>query len=242
MNYNKERIIYFSIIISTTLIVPVIAYFNMARHIENFTLLHFIMPLIVGFISSFGLANFYLLRITNKKLKKSEDELKQYAFFDKLTGLRNRLSLYDIIDNMILQSNRKNSLNGLVFMDLDGFKIINDNYGHSAGDHVLKIVSERMKELVRESDTVARQGGDEFVLLLTNLSSKSEVGPILDKLIKTVEEPIFFEGKKLEISISAGVSFCSAGESTDTDELISKADKAMYQAKIKGKGRYEFYA
>ena len=219
-----------------------IAYFNMARHIENFTLLHFIMPLIVGFISSFGLANFYLLRITNKKLKKSEDELKQYAFFDKLTGLRNRLSLYDIIDNMILQSNRKNSLNGLVFMDLDGFKIINDNYGHSAGDHVLKIVSERMKELVRESDTVARQGGDEFVLLLTNLSSKSEVGPILDKLIKTVEEPIFFEGKKLEISISAGVSFCSAGESTDTDELISKADKAMYQAKIKGKGRYEFYA
>ena len=366
MKYNKEQITYFSIILLITIVVPIIAYFNMARYIENFTLLHLVMPLIIGFISSFGLANFYLLRITNKKLVKSEneykqivdnisgrfgvykhtgldgviiyasegvkkllgiepemiigkpwmkivnwtpevlneaqknidqmienpnttfenelqfidengllrtwmtleyatvdssgklisvnglladvtekklyeEELKKHAFFDKLTGLRNRMSLYDSIDNMIVQSKRKNSLNALVFMDLDGFKTVNDTYGHEAGDYILVTVSERIQKLLRESDTIARLGGDEFVLLLTNLSSKSEVEPIVNKLIRIIEKPIFFKEIKLEISTSAGVSFYPDDEMADGDELMRRADKAMYKAKMKGKGRYEFY-
>ena len=213
----------------------------MARYIDNITAMHFIMPTIIGFISSFGLANFYLLRITNRKLKDSEEQLKKYAFFDRLTGLRNRVSLYDKIDNMIHQSKRKNTLNAVVFMDLDGFKTINDTYGHDAGDYVLVTVSKRMLKLLRESDTIARIGGDEFIILLTNLSDKSKVEAILEKLLEIVEEPILFKDTELSISTSAGISFYSKDEPLDSDELIRRADKAMYKAKDKGKGRYEFY-
>ena len=183
--------------------------------------------------------NGLLADVTEKKLY--EEELKKHAFFDKLTGLRNRMSLYDSIDNMIVQSKRKNSLNALVFMDLDGFKTVNDTYGHEAGDYILVTVSERIQKLLRESDTIARLGGDEFVLLLTNLSSKSEVEPIVNKLIRIIEKPIFFKEIKLEISTSAGVSFYPDDEMADGDELMRRADKAMYKAKMKGKGRYEFY-
>ena len=213
----------------------------MARYIDNITAMHFIMPTIIGFISSFGLANFYLLRITNRKLKDSEEQLKKYAFFDRLTGLRNRVSLYDKIDNMIHQSKRKNTLNAVVFMDLDGFKTINDTYGHDAGDYVLVTVSKRMLKLLRESDTIARIGGDEFIILLTNLSDKSKVEAVLEKLLEIVEEPILFKDTELSISTSAGISFYSKDEPLDSDELIRRADKAMYKAKDKGKGRYEFY-
>jgi len=213
----------------------------MARYIEDFTILHLVMPLIIGFISSFGLANFYLLRITNKKLKKSEEELKHYAFFDKLTGLRNRMSLYDKIDNMILQSKRKETLNAVVFMDLDGFKTVNDTYGHDAGDYVLVVVSKRLLALLRETDTVARIGGDEFVLLLTNLLDKNKVEPILDKMIKLIEEPILFGNLELKISTSVGITFYPDDVSLDSDELIRRSDKAMYKAKESGKGKYEFY-
>lgn len=241
MNYTKENLIYYSIIISITCVVPIIAYFNMARYIDNMTILHFIMPTAIGFISSFGLANFYLLKITNKKLQDSEKELKVYAYFDKLTGLRNRVSLYDKMDDMIRQGKRQNILNAVVFMDLDGFKIINDTYGHDAGDYILVTVSQRMLKLLRESDTIARIGGDEFVMLLTNLSDKSKVNSIMDKLISILEEPILFKEIELNISLSAGITFYTNDKSLDSDELIRRADSAMYQAKDIGNGKYEFY-
>lgn len=242
MNYTKENLIYYSIIISITCVVPIIAYFNMARYIDNITVLHFVMPAAIGFISSFGLANFYLLRITNKKLKDTQNELKQYAYFDKLTGMRNRVSLYDKMDDMIRQSKRQTTFNAVVFMDLDGFKIINDTYGHDAGDYILVTVSQRMFKLIRESDTIARIGGDEFVMLLTNLSDKSKVESIIEKLITIVEEPILFKEIELNISLSAGIAFHSNDTLLDSDELIRRADNAMYKAKRKGNGKYEFYA
>jgi len=173
-------------------------------------------------------------------LKRSQEELAFLAHHDVLTGLDNRNSLQQRILQAIKKSQRSKDCFALCFIDLDNFKFINDSYGHKAGDELLIAVSKRIKDAVRDSDTVARFGGDEFVILLEDIEHTSEVSLIADKLLKAFSKPVHFDSHNLVITISMGVSVYPQ-DATTLDLLLKNADIAMYEAKRKGKNRYALY-
>ncbi len=172
-------------------------------------------------------------------IKRHEDELRQMAFYDPLTGLPNRLLLYDRIKSAINQFKRHHQLLALCYMDLDGFKPINDTHGHNVGDQILKEIGQRLQNAVRSSDTLARVGGDEFVALINDYEDEEQLHAILHRILATVSEPCYGTFGEAKVSVSIGV-VCSF-EQGDEDQLLSKADKAMYQAKAKGRNQYVFY-
>jgi len=173
-------------------------------------------------------------------LKRSQEELAFLAHHDVLTGLDNRNSLQQRILQAIKKSQRSKNCFALCFIDLDNFKFINDSYGHKAGDELLIAVSQLIKKTVRDSDAVARFGGDEFVILLEDIEHNSEVSLIADKLLKAFSNPIHFDSHNLVITISMGVSVYPQ-DATTLDLLLKNADIAMYEAKRKGKNRYALY-
>ncbi|GAB6070785.1 hypothetical protein JCM30760_18820 [Thiomicrorhabdus hydrogeniphila] len=173
-------------------------------------------------------------------LKQSQEELAFLAHHDVLTGLDNRNSLQQRILQAIKKSQRSKNCFALCFIDLDNFKFINDSYGHKAGDELLIAVSKLIKKTVRDSDAVARFGGDEFVILLEDIEHNSEVSLIADKLLKAFSNPIHFDSHNLVITISMGVSVYPQ-DATTLDLLLKNADIAMYEAKRKGKNRYALY-
>jgi diguanylate cyclase (GGDEF)-like protein/PAS domain S-box-containing protein len=178
--------------------------------------------------------------VTEKK--RYVDQLKKNAYFDKLTTLSNRVLLEERIDMMISKCQLQSTLNALAFVDLDGFKLVNDTYGHDAGDFVLQQISKRMQQLVKKRDTISRLGGDEFVLLLTDISSYEKSKEIVERLIVSISKPISYKDHLLQVTVSVGISFYPDKEPIDRDEFIRRADKAMYKAKINGKNRYEVFS
>ena len=170
-------------------------------------------------------------------LKEREAELKQIAFTDVLTGLPNRLLLFDRMQQAILRSNRSNKRIAVCYLDLDEFKPINDSYGHHAGDEVLVEVAKRLKHIVRINDTVARIGGDEFVLLLQDITQGDELHELLDRILYTLSQPFDMPFATVSVSASIGVVMQDQHDN-DADEVLSNADKAMYEAKSQGKNRY----
>jgi len=177
--------------------------------------------------------------ITRRKM--AEDRMRKIAHFDALTGLPNRLLLADRLDQAIAQNQRSGKLLAICFMDLDGFKQINDSLGHEAGDLLLKEVAVRLQGLLRGSDTVARLGGDEFVMLLTNLSTEEECCQALDRVLHSVATPYALVGDTLsEVSVSIGATLYPA-DSSDADTLLRHADHAMYAAKQAGKNCYQLF-
>jgi len=177
--------------------------------------------------------------VTEKK--RYVEQLKKHAYFDKLTTLPNRVLLEERIDMMIHQSREKHTINAVAFVDLDGFKIINDSYGHEAGDFVLQKISKRMQRVVKESDTVSRLGGDEFIIVLTNINNRKKGEEIIQRIIKSISKPMSYQNAVLEVTVSVGLSFYPDKDPINRDELIRRADKAMYKAKINGKNRYEVF-
>jgi len=173
-------------------------------------------------------------------IKKHQFELEHTARFDALTNLPNRLLLADRLSQAMVQAQRRQKLLGVVFIDLDGFKTINDTYGHEAGDQVLVTLSERMRAALRESDTLARQGGDEFVALLPDLNAEADAEPTLTRLLEMAAQPIQVQGHVVQITASIGASFYRQAGDGSADELLRRADLAMYQAKLAGKNRYHF--
>jgi diguanylate cyclase (GGDEF)-like protein len=161
------------------------------------------------------------------------------AHFDLLTGLPNRPLLYDRLGVALANAHRNEQPVSLFFLDLDGFKGVNDSLGHEAGDHVLKEVSSRLQHCIRESDTVARLGGDEFVLVLSSTTDPEAAGAIATKVIKALSEPIIFNGHPCSIGASIGIAIYPKDGETQ-DALLSKADSAMYDAKEAGKNIYRF--
>ncbi|MCJ7625838.1 MAG: PAS domain S-box protein, partial [Anaerolineaceae bacterium] len=162
--------------------------------------------------------------------KKSEDELVHLATHDILTDLPNRGLFFDRLKHAISNAKRTQSMLAILFIDLDDFKRINDNYGHQAGDQVLKMVAERLNECARESDTTARMGGDEFTLLLENLPQPGDAVLVARKIVKTLARPFFVDGKHFSVAASLGISiYPQDGE--DGEALLANADSAMYQAK-----------
>jgi diguanylate cyclase (GGDEF)-like protein len=165
----------------------------------------------------------------------TEVRLDFIAHHDNLTGLPNRLQLQLQLEHGIAYARRHESLLALLFVDIDRFKTINDTLGHDAGDQVLVQFAQRLRGCVREVDTVARQGGDEFIVLLTELHKGADAQQVADKIMKAIAEPFVVNGDMLEVGASIGVAVYP-DDDEDIETLIEKADLAMYAAKQRGKG------
>jgi diguanylate cyclase len=174
-------------------------------------------------------------------LEKSRAEMAHLANHDFLTDLPNRLQLYDRISQAITFATRHRTKLAVLFLDLDRFKSINDSLGHAIGDLLLRSVAERLQSAIRRSDTVSRQGGDEFVLLLSEVNEEETLRPKIEKIRQMISEPYRIAGNDLNIGVTIGVSiFPEHGD--DTEKLIRCADLAMYHAKQRGRNQYEFYS
>jgi len=165
-----------------------------------------------------------------KQLQIQKDMLYHQAHYDNLTGLANRVLLNDRLNQAILRAKRNSTKIALFYIDLDKFKSINDTFGHDVGDKVLKAVSEMMLSKMRQEDTLARVGGDEFNIIIENIQDYNDVKALANKVLHSVEEPIYIENKKFEVSASIGVSiYPDDGENIST--LLKYSDIAMYKAK-----------
>jgi diguanylate cyclase (GGDEF)-like protein/PAS domain S-box-containing protein len=170
------------------------------------------------------------------ELARSRTELERAAWYDALTGLPNRNLLLDRLEQVLARSRRSRQLPALFYLDLDGFKAINDSMGHAAGDSLLKQFAERLRKAVRTSDMVARMGGDEFVVLVEDLRDAADADAIANTVVETAREEFTIESKLLRVTTSIGIAF-TRGE-TSGAELLKRADAALYQAKRAGRDRY----
>lgn len=172
--------------------------------------------------------------------EKKEQELWDLAHRDLVTGIPNRIFLHQRLDHAIKSASRSETQLALFFIDLDKFKDINDTHGHKTGDKVLIETAKRIKNCIRVGDTISRYGGDEFVLLVENLSESYNVGLIAEKILSALSEPLYIEGSKLKVTPSIGISIYPNDGDTP-ESLLSYADTAMYQAKANGRNNYKCY-
>jgi diguanylate cyclase (GGDEF)-like protein/PAS domain S-box-containing protein len=173
--------------------------------------------------------------------KESERQLEHIAHYDMLTGLPNRVLLADRLHQAMVQAHRRNQLLAVAYLDLDGFKAVNDRHGHDAGDDLLTVLASRMKHALREGDTLARLGGDEFVAVLLDLPDAGASVPVLTRLLDAAAEPAPLGDLMLRVSASVGVTFYPQAEEVDADQLLRQADQAMYQAKLAGRNRFQIF-
>ena len=174
-------------------------------------------------------------------IKEHEKQLEQIAHYDVLTTLPNRVLLADRLHQAMAQALRYRQILAVAYLDLDGFKAVNDTYGHETGDQLLIALARRMKETLRESDTLARLGGDEFVAVLLDIGDVSASVPMLSRLLAAAAEQVSIDGRVLQVSASLGVTFFPQTDEVDADQLLRQADQAMYQAKLAGKNRYHVF-
>ncbi len=174
-------------------------------------------------------------------IKEHEKQLEYIAHFDALTNLPNRVLLADRLQQALNQAQRRDQLVAVAYLDLDGFKTINDRFGHDAGDRLLMSVSSRMKDALREGDTLARIGGDEFVAVLVDLPDTQTCLPLLNRLLTAASEPLLVADSRLQVSASLGVTFFPQADDIDAGQLLRQADQAMYQAKLSGKNRFHVF-
>lgn len=172
--------------------------------------------------------------------KAAEDTIWRLAHFDQLTSLPNRILLKDRLQQSIHQALRHDRLLAVFFMDLDGFKQVNDTLGHEGGDELLQQVAARMGALLRSTDTLARQGGDEFILLMTDLQHKEDAAVLAQKIISALNIPFQVKSTDCTIGCSIGIAFFPA-DGKDAQALLAKADQAMYQAKAAGKNSFRYF-
>jgi diguanylate cyclase (GGDEF)-like protein/PAS domain S-box-containing protein len=187
-----------------------------------------------------AVSGYYVLGTNITQIKAHEAELDRVTNFDSLTHLPNRRLLSDRLQQALLRSDRSGRATAICFLDLDGFKAINDQLGHAVGDQVLLGVAQHLGTVLRADDTLARLGGDEFVLLLSDLASTSECTQILERVLEVCRRPVQAEGSTLSVSASIGVSLYPSDRS-DPDILLRHADMAMYLAKQAGKNRYQLF-
>ncbi|MCP4134635.1 MAG: EAL domain-containing protein [bacterium] len=179
-----------------------------------------------------------LYDITDKKI--AEEYIQKLGYYDPLTELPNRTLLIDRLKHAMQESQRTGESLAILFVDLDNFKKINDTVGHHIGDLILKTIAERVQETLREYDTVARVGGDEFVVILNDVSSARNTAVIATKIINIFKEPFTLEGQEIFLSTSIGISqYPGDGDTIKT--LLQNADTAMFHAKEKGKNNFQFY-
>ena len=181
--------------------------------------------------------NLLEVRLLHESARNHAEMLESLALHDQLTGLANRRLLDDRMAMAVTHARRYKSTMALVYLDLDGFKEINDTLGHGAGDSLLKMVAKRLVRTVREEDTVGRTGGDEFILVLSHISGRGHADTVARKAIDALSQPFDIEGHAVSITTSAGVGiYPDHGE--DVDTLTKSADLALYEAKRAGKNVY----
>ena len=173
------------------------------------------------------------------ELKRLQKQLGQMAHSDQLTGLPNRALLFDRLEQVMIQARRRGTRFALLFADLDGFKAVNDSYGHQAGDELLQVAARRLAFCVRESDTVARMGGDEFIIILNDLSHREEPGIVARKLLEAISAPFDLGEITCRLGISIGISIFP-DDAEEAQKLISCADFAMYEVKQSGRNNYRY--
>jgi len=172
------------------------------------------------------------------QLKNAEDKIRYMANYDTLTGLASRHLIEDRLQNAISRAKRATKQMAVLFIDLDDFKQVNDTYGHEAGDDVLKVVADRILEIVRETDTVGRMGGDEFILIGDCLNRK-QANQIAQRIVKSLAAPITCDSGVANIGASVGIALYPDNGNTP-DALVKMADEAMYRIKKSGKGNVAF--
>jgi diguanylate cyclase (GGDEF)-like protein/PAS domain S-box-containing protein len=172
--------------------------------------------------------------------KKHEEKIQQMAFHDSLTGLPNRKLFSDRLGIVLAQAKRNKKKVGIVMLDLDNFKDVNDTLGHDVGDILLKAVAERLSGTLRKSDTVARFGGDEFVLIFPDMEVIEEAIQVAQKIIDRFHKPFLIDTHQLVVTTSIGIAVYP-NDGMDEKILMKNADIAMYQAKQAGRARYQLY-
>lgn len=175
------------------------------------------------------------------QIKEQQQQLEHLAHFDALTGLPNRTLLADRLQQAMRHAERRHTHVAVIYLDIDGFKAINDAYGHAIGDKLLVAQAGRLNQGLREGDTLARLGGDEFVVVLPDLADCDIAVPIIQRLLLAAAESLPIEGLLLRASASIGVSFYPQAEGVDADQLLRQADQAMYCAKQSGKNRFHLF-
>jgi len=175
------------------------------------------------------------------RLKEHESQLEHIAHYDALTSLPNRVLLADRLHQAMAQAQRRKQRLAVAYLDLDGFKAVNDHHGHDAGDQLLMTVSTRMRQTLREGDTLARLGGDEFVAVLVDLDAVADSVTLLSRLLAAAAQPVHVDDLVLQVSASVGVTFYPQTEEVDADQLLRQADQSMYQAKLSGKNCYHVF-
>jgi diguanylate cyclase (GGDEF)-like protein len=178
------------------------------------------------------------LEMALSELKTKEQQLQYIAQHDPLTGLANRTLLEDRIAQAIARARRSGRSVAVLMADLDGFKAINDTHGHNVGDQMLKVISARMSECVRETDTVSRPGGDEFVIVLEELLDLADAARVAEKLVEATSWPVNMAQGALRVSISVGLAFFPK-DATEPAQLLKRADSTMYAAKTAGRNRWQ---
>jgi diguanylate cyclase (GGDEF)-like protein/PAS domain S-box-containing protein len=173
--------------------------------------------------------------------KAHQAQLERLAHFDALTNLPNRVFLADRLKHAMAQSQRHSQRLAVAYLDLDGFKQVNDQHGHDVGDQLLIAVANTMRRALRESDTLARIGGDEFVAVLAELNNTQDCEHSLQRLLAAAAQVVQLGDLSLQVSASLGVTFYPQEEAVDPDQLMRQADQAMYQAKLAGKNRYHVF-
>ncbi len=173
-------------------------------------------------------------------LRMKEEQIEHFSQFDSLTHLPNRLILADRIEQSLARARRTKTRVAVAYLDLDSFKPINDKIGHDAGDRLISEIALRLKENVREGDTVARPGGDEFVLLLTDIGSREECENTLKRLLDIISKPFPVDGLPIHVTMSVGVTLYPE-DSSDAETLLRHSDQAMHEAKQSGRNRYHFF-
>ena len=180
-----------------------------------------------------------ILDVTERK--KTEEEIYRLAHYDQLTGKPNRFLLRDRLHQALAQGSRDGEGVAVFFLDLDRFKWVNDTLGHAAGDALLQVVARRLTECVRAIDTVARIGGDEFVVILYGILSSDDLAVFASRILESLSRPICLEGKEFIASASIGIAICPV-DGEDEDTLLRNADTAMYAAKEVGGNSYQFFS
>lgn len=190
---------------------------------------------------SAGVAQHYVALFTDiTPMKEHEQELEHIAHYDVLTNLPNRLLVADRLQQALTQSQRRAHSVAVVYLDLDSFKEINDQHGHEMGDELLIALAQRMRKVLRDGDTLARIGGDEFVAVLVDLECPDDCKPVLARLLQAASEPVTRGEQVLHVSASIGVTIYPQ-DGVDADLLLRHADQAMYLAKQAGKNRYHLF-
>ncbi|PPC89590.1 MAG: diguanylate cyclase [Methylobacter sp.] len=175
------------------------------------------------------------------EIRKKQEHLDYLAHFDTLTGLPNRTLFTDRVKQTIARSHRKKQQFAILFIDLDNFKLVNDNLGHSQGDVLLKEAASRIACNLRENDTIARLGGDEFTVILPDLTDSQDAGIVSEKIIRAIVEPFKIDSHEIHISASVGIAVYPK-DANSLEPLLANADIAMYHAKNMGKNNYQFFA